>query len=157
DRSEQGAALAVRVAIDELFGLFARSIANNALARLANDFKSDFPRRLGRRWREAVADDARDLATNPSHPEQDHPGLYLRSGTTLLVTLLVGDGLLVGQLGDGDILLVRSDGEVECPLAGDGGDVGTVTDSLCSPDAHLRWRTGALKPDLGGVLLLATD
>lgn len=157
DRSEHGAALAVRAAVDELFALFAHAVADSALARLANDFKSDFPRRLGRRWREAVADDARRRAPETSDSQRDDSELYLRYGTTLLAALLVGDGLLVGQLGDGGILFVRPDGEVECPLPGDGGDVGTVTDSLCSPDAHLRWRTGVLERGAGGLLLLATD
>jgi serine/threonine protein phosphatase PrpC len=157
DRSEYGAALAVRTAIDELSTLFVHSIADSAQARLANDFKSDFPRRVGRRWREAVTDDGRRRTPELADAQREDSGLYVRYGTTLLAALLVCDTLLVGQVGDGSILLVRPDGEVECPLAGDGDDVGTVTDSLCSPDAHLRWRTAALRPGAGGLLLLATD
>jgi serine/threonine protein phosphatase PrpC len=122
---------------------------------LRKDFEDHFPRRVGRRWREAVLDRAsRHLGDALGDDVQER--LFVRHGTTLLAALVTGEAIVLAQLGDGCLLLVRADGRVE-GLPTEESPAGTVTDSLCSPDAPRRWRTAVLDPGPGGTLLLATD
>jgi serine/threonine protein phosphatase PrpC len=71
--------------------------------------------------------------------------------------MVVSDMILIGQIGDGDIVLVRPDGSIECPIPSDPSLVGKETHSLSSRDAHLLWRTATLDRGPGGVLVAATD
>ncbi|MFN9750880.1 MAG: PP2C family serine/threonine-protein phosphatase, partial [Planctomycetota bacterium] len=158
DQSQYGAALAVRAAIEEMVGLQTHFGGVGLSSQLVNSFKTDFPRRLGRRWRKAVIANARRrLRSEGSGENQEKSDLLPRYGTTLLAALVVGNTLLVGQIGDGETMLVRPDGIVDFPLACESEDVGVVTDSLCSAEAHRRWRTAALDSSKGGLVLLSTD
>jgi serine/threonine protein phosphatase PrpC len=157
DRSQFGAALAVRAAVEELYGLQAHYGISGASSRLVNTFKTDFPRRLGRRWREAVIGDAQSRLPEGSGEAREDPELFSRYGTTLLAALVVGDALLVGQIGDGTTILLGPDEEVDCPLACANEDVGIVTDSLCTAGADRRWRTAVRDCSAGGLLFLSTD
>ena len=82
---------------------------------------------------------------------------YSRYGTTLLAALVVYDTILVGQVGDGDLILLRPDGTISFPLPRDPVLAGNETHSLSAPDAHLLWRTATIDRGEGGVLLVATD
>jgi len=158
DQSQYGAALAVRAAIEEMIGLQTNFGDVGVSSKLINSFKTDFPRRLGRRWREAVIADARSrLLLVGSEENWENSDLFLRYGTTLLATMVVGNILLVGQIGDGETMLLRHDGIVDFPLRCENEDVGVVTDSLCSAEAHLRWRTATLDSSQGGLVLLSSD
>ena len=67
DLSEQGAILAVTLAVKKLLEFF-NSFANNPIL-LKKNFKHDFPRLIGRHWRQAVMKDANNrlcLATDDS-------------------------------------------------------------------------------------------
>lgn len=160
DQSRTGAALAVDAAVSELVA-FHRSYTDENIPRqqFRAGFKTDFPRRATRRWRDLVVQDAgqRKLppATVLSGTGQDP--IFSRYGTTLIAALVVKDSILVGQIGDGDLLLVRPDGSLEFPLPRDTTIAGNETRSLSSPDAHLLWRTATLDRGKGGVLLAATD
>jgi len=160
DLSRTGAALAVDAAVSEL-ATFHRSYADGNIPRqqFRAGFKSDFPRRVTRRWREMVVQDAGHnslpLEPVPSPDEKDR--LFIRYGTTLIATLVAEDSLLFAQIGDGDLVLVRPDGSIEFPLPRDPVVAGNETHSLSSPDAHLLWRTAILDRGDGGVLLAATD
>jgi hypothetical protein len=149
--------LAVQAAIDELLGLQTHYRSPGASSSLFNTFKMDFPRRLGRRWREAVIGDARSRLAEGSGEEREDPELFSRYGTTLLAALVVGDTLLVGQIGDGTAMLLGPDAGVDCPLACANEDVGIVTDSLCSAGADRLWRTAVRDCSAGGLLFLSTD
>ena len=46
-----------------------------------------------------------DFVDGTPDPEFDE-ALLIRHGTTLIVALVVGDVLLIGQIGDGGVLLV---------------------------------------------------
>ena len=159
DLSHLGSALAVRAAVEELGALHTGYALEGKWTPLESSFKADFPRRLVRRWREAVLGDRSrrgEALGDPSDSELQE-SIFIRYGTTLLVALAVGDVLLVGQIGDGGVLLVREGGEVECPLPGNPLEVGGETDSLGSAEAPRLWRTAALERTGGGLLLLATD
>ena len=158
DQSHFGAALAVRGAIEELVSLQIHFGGRGSSAELVSSFKTDFPRRFGIRWREAVIADANSRAlTSGSEEKREDSDLLPRYGTTLLVALVVGNTLLVGQIGDGETMLVRPDGAVDFPLARENEDVGVITDSLCTAESYRRWRTAALDASLGGLVLLSTD
>ena len=154
DRSRTGSALAVDAATSELV-TFHRSYANGTIPRqqFRAGFKTDFPRLATRRWRELVMLDAgrQDPAATPAD------AVFTRYGTTLMAGLVVEDSILLAQIGDGDLLLVRPGGEIEFPLSRDPGLTGNETYSLSSADAHLLWRTATLDRGKGGVLLAATD
>jgi serine/threonine protein phosphatase PrpC len=124
---------------------------------LRSEFKADFPRRVTRRWRDSIQTDARQREiplTPPTGPGTDD---YVRYGTTLISALIVADTILIGQIGDGDVVLVRPDGTIECPIPSETRLVGKETHSLSSRDAHLLWRTATLDRGAGGVLIAATD
>ncbi|ABS55838.1 conserved hypothetical protein [Methanoregula boonei 6A8] len=154
DRSRTGSALAVEAATAELV-TFHRSYADGNIPRqqFRAAFKADFPRLATRRWRELVSLDGqrRDPAVSPADAG------FTRYGTTLMAGLVVDDSILLAQIGDGDMMLVRPGGEIEFPLPHDPLLAGNETRSLSSADAHLLWRTAILDRSKGGVLLAATD
>ena len=160
DLSRTGAALAVDAAINELVA-FHRSYAdgNTPRQQFRAGFKTDIPRRTTRRWRELVVHDAgrRTLPPAPVQPAAGQDPTFTRYGTTLIASLVVNDSILVGQIGDGDLLLVRPDGSIDFPLPRDTVIAGNETRSLSSPDAHLLWRTATFDREKGGILLAATD
>ena len=135
------------------------------------DIKSDCPRIISRRWREAVRADtsercptviAPSSAPQESAPQEsatepaDESPLFRRYVSTLLTALLTPETLCMAQLGDGDIVWLRPDGECERPFPVELA-IGTETDSLCSPNAQVRWKTATLNRRAGGLLLLTTD
>ncbi len=119
DLSHFGSALAVRAAVDELMALYTSYALEEKWAQLKASFKADFPRRLGRRWREAVlmAHRQRAEATEDSSVSEPENAFLIRHGTTLITALVAGGVLLIGQIGDGIAVLVKDGGEVECPLS----------------------------------------
>ena len=154
DRSRTGSALAVDAATGELVA-FHRAYADGTIPRqqFRAGFKADFPRLATRRWRELVTLDAghQDPASDPGGPA------FTRYGTTLMAGLVIEDSILLAQIGDGDLLLVRPGGEIEFPLPRDPVLTGNETWSLSSINAHLLWRTATIDRGNGGVLLCATD
>jgi serine/threonine protein phosphatase PrpC len=159
DLSHFGSTLAVRAAVDELSALHTCYALEGKWTQLKSSFKADFPRRLGRRWRESVLEEQRqrrDALGAASNAEAEE-ALLIRHGTTLIAALFVGDVLLIGQIGDGGVLLLGDGGEVECPLSNNPFEVGGETDSLGSVEAPRLWRTAALERTGTGLVLLATD
>jgi serine/threonine protein phosphatase PrpC len=159
DLSHLGSALAVRAAVEELGTLHTCYALEGRWTQLKSSFRADFPRRLGRRWRDAVLGEhrRRSEALGETSNSELEESVLIRHGTTLLAALAVGDVLLLGQIGDGGVLLVRDGGEVECPLPNNPLEVGGETDSLGSAEAPRLWRTAALERMSAGLLLLATD
>ena len=157
DRSRTGAALAVFSAVEELVAFHQNYLDDDSGVSIRNEFRTDFARRLTRRWREAVrADSERHGDIREELPDGTLPA-YFRYGSTLISALVVADSILVGQIGDGDIMLVRPNGTFEFPVPADNSLLGMETRSLSSKDAHLLFRTATLDRDDGGVLIAATD
>lgn len=123
-------------------------------------FQDRFSRLATRRWRELVGQDTdRQILPSPRTSQAHGPTeqIFTRYGTTLLAALVVGDTILLAQIGDGDLLLVRPGGTIEFPLPRDPVLAGNETHSLSSADAHLLWRTATIDRGEGGILLGATD
>lgn len=157
DQSRTGAALAVHSAIDELVLFHRMHLIDTSRHSLRAEFKADFPRRTSRHWREMVTEDSGRRGLAQKEDDGSGPSLFTRYGSTLIASMVVADTILVGQIGDGDVVLVRPDGTVECPIPGDPSLLGSETRSLSSRDAHLLWRTATLDRGEGGVLIAATD
>ena len=158
--SELGARFAVEVAGELLAGfqLCAKSFAggSTAIKRLAEE---TLPRDLVRCWRERVRADWQQRY--PAETDELPEVSYLQYGTTLICALMTPLHLFLLQLGDGDILLVTGDGEVEAPMAKDARLLGNETWSLCSAGAETRFRFRYLRMDEAGqdlaLVLLSTD
>jgi serine/threonine protein phosphatase PrpC len=157
DQSRTGAALAVQSAVDELVSFHRMHLHDFPKNIIGSEFRADFPRRVSRRWREFVSDDALRREVIVVGSEETTTGVFTRYGSTLIAASVIADTILVGQIGDGDLILVRPDGSIECPIPGDPSLMGSETRSLSSRDAHLLWRTATLDREDGGVLIAATD
>ncbi len=157
DQSRTGSALAVSSAIEEMISFHRMHLYDVPTHSVRAEFKADFPRRTRRLWREAVKADfsRREILPNGSSSPDDP--VYSRYGSTLISALVVAESILIARIGDGDIVLVRPDGSIECPFLPDPALLGTETRSLSSRDAHLLWRTATLDRGEGGVLIAATD
>ena len=155
DLSDIGAALAVQVATQELIKLRDAHDTPDE-PRLRRSFQDDVGRIVTRRWRAAVAEDAAARLETQLLPEAQEM-LPVRYGTTLLLSLITEQSVLLGQLGDGDIVWLRADGHFDQPFASSEPAIGTETDSLCSSEATLRWQTTSFDRGQGGTLFLASD
>lgn len=157
DQSRAGAALAVHAAIDELVAFHRLHDGTGSPGIIRSEFRADFPRRVTRRWRESVLEDAdrRGIVLEPV--DEIITRDFSRYGTTLIATMVLPATILIGQVGDGDVLIVRPDGTLDMPIPADTSLMGSETRSLSSRDAHLLWRTATLDRGPGGVLIAATD
>jgi serine/threonine protein phosphatase PrpC len=155
DLSHRGAALAVQAAVGEVIASL--PTPGGDAPRIAPvEGVGEFHDRVTARWREYVKADA-GRNSRPFPDDRDQAQILARYGSTLLLALVDGSECWVGQIGDGDILLVRPDGSIETPLPRDETLLGTVTFSLSSRDSPALWRTGRFPLGTGGLLLLATD
>jgi Protein phosphatase 2C len=111
-------------------------------------------------WRSAVSD---HVSSFPFTPEEESLRLSgdepeIAYGSTLLLGVWTSGWLLCIQIGDGDIIVVQTDGTAVVPVPSDPNIYGHRTTSLCQPDAFDSFRYGIVdssEPPLG--LLLATD
>lgn len=113
------------------------------------------------RWREAVlADVAADPFTDAEQDQRrrgDDPTIAY--GSTLLLCVALREWLILTQIGDGDVVGVRTDGTATMPIPVDPQLDGLVTTSLCGPDAAADFRIGVVNVASTPLLaaLLATD
>ena len=182
--SEEGAAIAVQVAVSLLEKLVQEAGDNLALIkRLAEE---QLPRMMVRAWEEAVLthnrkkirdkrpgarEDSRsdgvvamiDCTSANGRIEEAIDGearrVLLKYGSTLLAILATARFFILFQLGDGDILVVENDGSVSRPLPSPVGLAANETHSLCARSA---WKDVQLlfQPLHGTeppLLLAATD
>lgn len=114
-----------------------------------------------RQWREAVvADVTADPFTSKEEGKRrkgDDPTIAY--GSTLLLCLVLGDWLILVQIGDGDTVGVRPDGTATLPIPIDPQLDGMVTTSLCGANAIADFRVAVLDTREQPLLavLLATD
>jgi serine/threonine protein phosphatase PrpC len=80
-------------------------------------------------------------------------------GATLIAAAVAPGAIFTMQLGDGDLLLGRTDGSFLRPLPDDEGMIGEQTYSLCQADAAERVRARLLTADDGVIdfVMLSTD
>jgi len=155
DLSHCGAALAVQAAVGEVIASLPAQ-GGEEKWRPVPGGEGGFHNRVTARWKEYVIADA-GRRPGLSTDGGGGPDLFTRYGSTLLIALIDASECWVGQIGDGDILLVRPDGSIEAPIPKDDTLLGTVTYSLSSRDSPGLWRTARFPLGNGGLLLMATD
>jgi serine/threonine protein phosphatase PrpC len=159
-RSETGAEFAVRCALDLI-----SELAGNLdfSQQYLDDVETGFKDRLITSWRDAVSS---HLSENPFTAEESllvskRAGRteFTAYGSTLLAALAGESQLFLLQIGDGDILMVSSDGRVSRPWPRDSRLLGVETTSLCTEDAasNIRLRVEPLTADSPQLVLLCTD
>ncbi|WP_069470530.1 PP2C family serine/threonine-protein phosphatase [Candidatus Marithrix sp. Canyon 246] len=160
DLSQYGAEYAVEIAIKELLAFFKNFYAQEkSLTLLKKNFKDNFPRRLGLHWRNAILKDAlnRRLSLPIALTQQNDTYMIKRYGTTLLVALVLPDILLMGKIGDGDILRFTAENQIENLFNENNELIANYTYSLSSPGADKLWEIVILTRNKGEALILATD
>lgn len=152
-RSDTGSAMAVVSAVEEL---------RRALPELA---RSDDPEALARATGEAIVATWRDKVL---HHAEAHPftegadpdtavDKLLAYGSTFLAAAVSGGRLVVLQLGDGDSVVVGTDGVASRPLPEDPDLDGVRTSSLCQPDPLASLRVVVLESTDVAMVYLCTD
>jgi hypothetical protein len=148
-RADVGAKLAVVVAVEQLLR-FAKELDASHIVdlRTVHAYAQNHMRtQLVRQWVTRVR---RDAGTEEADLQP--------YGSTLLFALATPSFVLVGQLGDGDILLVDADRRTTRPVAPDPANFGDETASLCQSEAWTSLRVHAMAPQpTEALLLLSTD
>jgi hypothetical protein len=158
-RSALGSGFAVDITADALWALphpVALEVVERTLGVIVD------------RWRQRVADHLEQHPLTPAELEGDRPypagsaalvdeRPAVAYGATLLFAVVSCHQLLLGQIGDGDVLLVRADGRTERPLPLDARLVAHVTTSLSDDDPLGSARIRALDPVDCRLVLLSTD
>ena len=127
ERSDVGAKLAVHVAL-ALLNDFARQHQQTEDIRQIKQAADYLPRRLVQAWREAV--DSEDNGQT-----EDSKQRYTLYGTTLLAALVTDNYALYAQIGDGDVLILTRDGQLQRPIPKNNQLIANETFSLCEDKA----------------------
>ncbi|MGG3007313.1 PP2C family serine/threonine-protein phosphatase [Geobacillus stearothermophilus] len=152
DMSHYGAKLATHIAVHVLKDLYEQ--LKQSRTYLFRSFRDDFLKEVVKQWKKEVLAHASAHDIDGTDPSK----VYTRYGTTLLVALVCEEEALVGQIGDGDILVI--DGKNRPIPSLDKGDdlVGNATYSLCSPEANRFWNAARIPRPLGNkFLMMSTD
>jgi hypothetical protein len=171
-RSDRGSALAAECALRELGRFVLRLGPNASLSQVRNQAKTRWPNALLAAWKRAVREDLivnpfspMEFAAFPEKPPVSKPGedlpisAYLAYGATLLALAITPRYFLFSQLGDGDILTVRTDGTVSRPLPRQHEYQSNQTTSLCSYDASTEFqiRVDPTRGAMPALVMLSTD
>jgi serine/threonine protein phosphatase PrpC len=147
DLSEIGSSLATRTAVQELLCVWPED---------GGEFTRMFPLRMTERWRKEVEADAEHRLGAPLQ-DLERDSVIRRYGTTLLAVRVSPQSIFLGQIGDGDVILLGADTRLSYPLSAEPELIGLSTYSLASRNAVSLWKTAVLPRREGGLLLLASD
>jgi Protein phosphatase 2C len=160
-RSARGSELAVEAGLGAAAELAATLAASQQAADLIAVTRAKLIPALLHRWQRAVQEDLaeRPLEVGELRLVQREDQVTVPYGSTLLLAVLTSRWLLLGQIGDGDIVVVGPDGTATAPVPGDPLLDGQRTTSLCQADAADSFRLAAANLGSGPVaaVLLATD
>lgn len=176
DLSEIGSILATEAALD-CSTRFIRNHHHLRFDQIRKLFDSWLGREIVKDWRKRVEDDAQRRLTPPSNDSSVN--LYTRYGSTIILTILIRNYLLIGRIGDGEAIVflplkeetvdlslgenketkkeVRLIGEVQFIFPEPPAQNSSITDSLCMSDASTKWKTQASEIIQDTYLLLSTD
>lgn len=148
ERSDRGARFAVEVARDWLAAVWQEAGTPGLSGpALRERFRAKVDPLLVEKWRQRVRADAK----------RDLPDWVLY-GTTLLVAAATSRGVLLAQLGDGDILTVDGAGRVSRPLPRDERLLANETTSLAGADPAREMRLAWLGPEaLPALIVVSSD
>jgi serine/threonine protein phosphatase PrpC len=170
-RSDKGAEFAVEIAIEVCKGLEQftwETIKDQKIVDL-------LCRDIVQKWLERVNS---DIQSNPFTEEENtiletkkeqitkRPGKhntegFIAYGSTLIITVIHNTFTLYLQLGDGNILLVSVNGDIDKPLPKDDRLFGNETTSLCLPESWSDFRFRLLPVDqenqFPALIIISTD
>ena len=170
-RSEVGSRFAVEAA-ERRCRRFIRFYRDKPTPQVSKALREELPPNIVRLWRRRVE---RDLARHPldsepkpetesenlTRPAAAAAGPYLAYGTTLLFFAACPRFLILGQIGDGDALILDAAGDTPARPLPQPAKVGVETESLCQSQASSLFRVMLLPlepTDARPVaVLLATD
>lgn len=171
-RSGEGAEIAVNVAVDVCSGL------EKIQWDIIKDKKNItlLCRDIVQRWVDRVnlnilsnpftEDEINLLAISKEPPKKIPLGINNDNnisayGSTLLIVVIQDSYIFYLQLGDGDILVINSDGVIEKPIPEDKHLLGNETTSLCLPEAWSDFRSNIFQINQDSIkpafILLSTD
>jgi len=171
-RSNIGSQLAVDAAIEESLS-FIKQLEDNktTIRELMKDAQNNLPRNIWRNWRDKVSE---HIIASPT-PQTEYIAVEMEKGiekkreialnpiiaygTTLLIGIITREFLVSVQLGDGAIIFVNEEGEVDSLEKTSSREIGDETNSLCQSDAWRRFNVNfmVLKDSFPALVLLATD
>jgi len=169
-RSHIGSHLAVKTATQLIHSFVVRHRQGTSLSIIKRTAEEWLPRAIARSWLDAVNEhldlnafsEAELAALSKSDQnsfEADSANRAIAYGATLLAVAVTNAFVIYLQIGDGDILTVAADSEVQRPLPGDKRLIADETTSLCAIDAWREFRV-AFQPITNSrpeLILLATD
>jgi serine/threonine protein phosphatase PrpC len=126
--SEIGAKLAVQTALYLLNDFSCQHADADSHIRHIKQAADYLPSQLVQAWRTAVDKEDNGQTENP----KERYSIY---GTTLLAVLINTDYALYFQLGDGDLLMLTADGQLQRPLPKNTHLIANETHSLCEDKA----------------------
>lgn len=153
DLSEYGAEIAVDAAIEELKSIYRRF--SNTKNELLNNIKTYFPDRVVRRWKEEVLMDVEKR--DAEYFNKDKSSILKRYGTTLQIALICPEGVFIGKLGDGDLLIVQNENTVEVPIEISDKLIANVTHSMISSNAAKLWQIKTCSLENITLIMMSTD
>jgi serine/threonine protein phosphatase PrpC len=136
DLSEFGSKLAVEAAINELRKIY--TINRKSKYYLFSALKNDFPKNVVREWKARANKDI--VKRDSSFDLTNKSSLYKRYGTTLMFSMITKEEIFVGQIGDGNILIIDKNGNIEIPIPTTDDLIANETYSMTSRDAVKLWR-----------------
>ena len=162
DLSEFGSQIVVETIVDELVKFYQYFLDNKEELGQKFDMlkmlKSDFPKLVVRKWKENVIKHYESYygMDNAIIDESEKIKIIKRYGTTGLFAFIVPEGVVIGQIGDGDILIVNEE-KVESPLPVSNELIANVTYSMTSKEAHFLWNINQINIESRTMLILSTD
>jgi Protein phosphatase 2C len=154
-RSGLGATLAVEIATDVLWQLahpISPAVLAAAVTTIVTRWTSQVLEHLAR-YPLATAGLGQPSDGDPGRPDR----LTVIYGSTLLFAIVSVHELVLGQLGDGDVVVVDDTGQAARPLPADERLMAHVTTSLSDDDAVGNVRTTIVDAGRSRLVLLATD
>lgn len=152
DMSHHGAKFATKIAVRILNDLY--NDLKQSKTHLFRSFRDDFLKEVVKQWKKEVFAHAEKNGLDTEEPSK----VYTRYGTTLLVALVGEDEALVGQIGDGDILIIDETNRPIIPINKGDDLIGNSTHSLCSTEANHFWNTARIPNPLNNkFFMMSTD
>jgi Protein phosphatase 2C len=160
-RSGRGSQLAVAVACEAAQELGARLDDFEAAGQIESEALNNLVPAITGRWREAVR---ADVAADPFTAREEAlrsggDDALIAYGSTLLLAIAGRRWLVLAQIGDGDIVGIRPDGQALLPVPPDPSLDGQQTTSLCGSGAEDDFRAAVVDTSATALVgvLLATD
>jgi serine/threonine protein phosphatase PrpC len=153
-RSDRGAGFAVDAAVETMKDFIDRHADTRNLTVIKRIAEERLPKEIVKRWRSAVMSDQGDSGNTP-----DTTDPFIPYGATLLTVLVTPFFIIYLQLGDGDILTIWKNGEVQRSMPKDERLFGNETTSLCTKDPwrDFRFRFCPILNSPPRLILVSTD